>query len=323
MRLPEDHNITVTEASSSLGSHVSAPVFELSSVLVIRNPVAGQRRGRRFQEGLKKLRRMVPRVEVCDTLARGDALQHARDAEGDLDAIIAAGGDGTINEVITGLMARPDGPLPLGILPLGTANVLAHELGLPIPAGPAVDVICRGAVGHIHLGQANGHPFAMMAGAGFDALVVEDLPTGLKRLVGKGAYVWQTARQWLRPLPGPYQVTFGDERVKASAVIAANGHYYGGRFVVAPAARLTESSLELCLFLGAGRWAALRALLGLVTGRAHRLKDVRIVSVRAARIEGPSTDPVQADGDIVTRLPVDLSIMATPLPVILPNAAAV
>lgn len=299
---------------------MQARVLKPSSVLVIRNPAAGQRRGRRFDEGLEKLRGLVPRVEVRDTLARGDALRHARDVDGDLDAVVAAGGDGTINEVIAGLMTRPGGPLPLGILPLGTANVLAHELGLPIPAGQAVDVICRGTVRPIHLGQANGHPFAMMAGAGFDAVVVEGLPAGLKRLAGKGAYVWQTARQWLRPLPGPYRVTFGDEQVMASAVIAANGHYYGGRFVVAPAARLTEPSLELCLFLGAGRWAAMRALIGLVTGRAHKLKDVRIVTVRAARIEGPLADPVQADGDIVTRLPVDLSIIPTPFPVILPSA---
>ena len=287
-------------------------------VLVIRNPTAGRRRVERFRRGLERLRVAIPEIEVRDTLARGDAQELARGAAGDVDAVVAAGGDGTINEVIAGLMARPGGPLPLGILPFGTANVFAHELGMPIAIEAAADIIAAGRARHVHLGQANGRPFAMMAGVGFDAVVVEALPVGLKRVLGKGAYVWQTARQWLRPLPGPYRVTIDGELITAGAVIAANGHYYGGRFVLAPKARLADPTLEICLFLGQGRWAALRALIGLVTGRAHRLRDVRIVTAKSARIEGTATDPVQGDGDIITRLPVELAVMPAPLPVILP-----
>ena len=296
-------------------SQSGSELLSLSRVLVIRNPTAGRRRTRRFQDGLDRLRATIDHVEVSDTMARGDAARIARDA-GNVDAVIAAGGDGTINEVIGGLMERPAGPVPLGILPLGTANVLAHELGLPIATAAAA--IAKGRLDQIHLGNANGRAFAMMAGAGIDAKIVDDLPLGMKRSVGKAAYVWQAVRQWLRPLPGPYQVSFGQETVTASAVIAANGHYYGGRFVLAPHADLREPSLEICLFLGQGRWDVLRAMVGLVSGRAHRLRDVRIVTAKAARIEGEKADPVQADGDIITQLPVDLSVMPTPLPVIVP-----
>ncbi|MEM7444651.1 MAG: diacylglycerol kinase family protein [Pseudomonadota bacterium] len=291
--------------------------LDLFRLLVIRNPTAGQRRSRRFRDGLDRLRATIEEVDVSETAAKGDATRIASAAM-NVDAVVAAGGDGTINEVISGLIARPGGPLPLGILPLGTANVLANELGLPVAMPAAAATIKQGRLSHIHLGNANGHAFAMMAGVGFDAKVVADLPLGLKRAIGKGAYVWQTARQWLRPLPGPYRVTVGDEELTASAVIGAKGHYYGGRFVLAPKADLRDPSLELCVFLGRGRWAALRALVGLVTGRAHQLSGVRIITARSARIEGPELEPVQADGDIIAHLPVDLSVMPTPLPVIVP-----
>lgn len=317
MHMPTDHHITETNLSQHQRQLENLSAEAPSRLLVIRNPTAGQRRSRRFHDGLSHLREMVPDVEVRDTQGRGHAARLAQDAPANVDAVIAAGGDGTINEVISGLMGRPDGPLPLGILPLGTANVLAHELKLPIAIKAAAEIIAGGRIRDIHLGQANGHPFAMMAGVGFDAMVVEEVPLKLKRAIGKGAYVWQSLRQWLRPLPGPYRVTIDGEQLTASAVIAANGHYYGGRFVLAPAARLADPSLEICLFLGKGRAAALRAMIGLVTGRAHKLSDVRIVTTRSVRIEGPSTDPVQADGDIVARLPVDLAVMQDPLPVIL------
>ncbi|PNQ96116.1 lipid kinase [Azospirillum argentinense] len=290
-------------------------------LLIIHNPVAGARRARRLGAVLELLeQRHGAVVTLRATGGRGDAEAMARAvAPGAFDAVVAAGGDGTINEVVNGLGARGGGEttIPLGIVPLGTANVLAHELDLPLDAEGVARVLAEGRTMPVHLGVANGRAFAMMAGAGLDARVVERVDTRLKRLIGKGAYAVETLARIAAGGGGPYRVAVdGAEPVEVASVIVAKGHFYGGRFVCAPDARLTDPRLHVCLFPRAGRGNALRYLWGVTAGRLPRYPDYRVLPARRVIVEGPAGEPVQGDGDVIGHLPVEIALAPWVLPVL-------
>ncbi|WP_247883081.1 diacylglycerol/lipid kinase family protein [Azospirillum brasilense] len=290
-------------------------------LLVIHNPVAGARRARRLAAVLELLeQRHGAVVTLRATGGRGDAEAMARAvAPGAFDAVVAAGGDGTINEVVNGLGARGGGEttIPLGVVPLGTANVLAHELGLPLDAEGMARVLAEGRPLPVHLGVANGRAFAMMAGAGLDARVVERVDPRLKRLIGKGAYAVETLSRIAVGGGGPYRVAVdGGEPVEVASVIVAKGHFYGGRFVCAPDARLADPWLHVCLFPRSGRGNALRYLWGVTAGRLPRFPDYRILPARRVIVDGPAGEPVQGDGDVITRLPVEIALAPWVLPVL-------
>ncbi|WP_247878361.1 diacylglycerol kinase family protein [Azospirillum sp. TSO22-1] len=310
---------TIT-APAALDSAGAAPPPR-RRILVIHNPVAGARRARRLRATVEALtQRFGSEVTVVATTGRGDAEAIARaQVPGSCDALAVAGGDGTINEAINGLAARGAGSagIPLGIVPLGTANVLAHELGLPLDPEGTAATLALGTVRPVHLGVANGRCFAMMAGAGLDARVVERVSTRLKRLIGKAAYVAETLARLAEP-GRRYRVTIDGQCWEVASVIAANGHFYGGRFVCAPDACLTDPRLHVCLFQQPGRWNAVRYLWGVTAGRLHRFADYRVVPAERLTITGPDGEPVQGDGDVVARLPVEIAVSPWTLPVIVP-----
>ena len=286
------------------------------SVLVIFNPTAGWRRRARLDRVLARLGELGAAVTLYETTARGDAERAAREVPaGQFDAIVAAGGDGTINEVINGLAGRN---LPLGIIPLGTANVLAAELGLPASDEALARTIALGATQPVKLGEVNGRRFAMMAGVGFDAHVVASVDTGMKRLVGKLAYAWETLRGFFRFDFRPYRLTIDGRTYEVASAVIANGHYYGGRFVCAPEARLSDPDLHVCLFKSVGPWAALRYTAWMMMGRLHKLPDFEVVRAQSVTVEGAADEPVQSDGDVSTHLPLKAGISGDRLDMLVP-----
>jgi diacylglycerol kinase (ATP) len=297
------------------------PADRARRLLVIYNPVAGRGSARRLRRFLDHLARLAVPVVLRETARPGDAEAFARAADaGEFDAVVAAGGDGTINEVVNGLAAAD---LPLAILPLGTANVLANEIGLPRdPEGLAV-IAAAGPARPIRTGEViwggGARRFVMMAGIGFDASVVAGLEPARKRRFGKLAYVAEIIAQLVRYRDCPYSFACAGEEIPAAAAVVANGRYYAGRFVLAPRARLDAPALELVLFLRGGRLAVLRCLLALALGRVHRLSDVRIIRAVSLSVTGPAGAPVHADGDIVATLPVTIALAAAPLRLIQPG----
>ncbi|MEX0922558.1 MAG: diacylglycerol kinase family protein [Rhodovibrionaceae bacterium] len=295
-------------------------------LLVIYNPVAGSRRGRRqrYEAVLRRLRAAGSELTVRETTQRGDAESFAAGlTRQDCDLLVVAGGDGTINEVVNGLGENRLGgaALPLGIIPLGTANVLAIEIGLRLSPEAVAKALLEGVVRPIGLGEANGRRFLLMAGAGFDAHVVAGVDSGLKRWLGKGAYVWETLRQFRRyPFPN-FRLTIDGEKTEACSVIAANARHYGGRFMIARAARLEEPSLEVCLFTQGGRWHAMLYAAALIFDLLPRMKSVRHIRCKQLTIDGPLEDPVQGDGDIVASLPAKLRILPAALNLVFPPEA--
>jgi diacylglycerol kinase (ATP) len=272
-------------------------------LVVIFNPTAGRRRTRRLAAALRLLEGRAE-IGLKRTVARGDAEVLARGASG-LFTIVVAGGDGTANEAINGLISAGGGRM--AVLPLGTANVLAAELGIRDMASAA-----RAAAGSATLamrpGLANGRAFIMMAGVGFDAHAVAGVSHRLKRLFGKGAYVAETLRQ-LRRFPFPrYRVTIDGAVHEAASVIVARGRFYGGRFVLARDARLDQPWLYVCLFRRGGWLRAIGYALAIGLGLLHRWPGVDIIRARRVTIEGPPGDPVQGDGDIIATLPVSIEL---------------
>ena len=284
---------------------------------VIHNPAAGRRRSGLLAQAATALRALGCVVTIRETAKRGDATVLAQAlVPGTTDAVIAAGGDGVINEVAQGILGRG---LTLGILPMGTANVLAAELGLPSdnPQRLAA-IIAAGRTLLCRPGLIEGRVFLMMAGVGFDARVVDGVSPRLKRCLGKGAYVWSAAQELLRSPPQRYRLTVAGRVFSAAAVVIGNGRFYGGRYVCTPDARLHQPRFQLCLFERGGRWATLRYGLGLLRGTLPTMAGVTLLETDALQIDGPTGNPAQADGDIVARLPLTVRIAADALPLLVP-----
>jgi len=289
-------------------------------LLIIHNPAAGRRRESLYRATLAALERWGCRLEIRPTTGPGDAEAFAREArDGSFDAVVAAGGDGTINEVINGLAGSA---MPLGFISLGTANVFAAEIGLAVNPDAMAAALAEGPAVPAHVGRANGRAFGLMAGVGHDAHVVRDVDLALKRRIGKGAYVWQAVLEIFRREPVLFDAVVDGVGHRAASIVVANGRHYGGRFVVAPDAGIETPSFEVCLAERTGRWATFRYAAALVLGMLPRLRDYRIVTARHVEIAAPAGEPVQGDGDDLTRLPVTIALDPTPLSLIRPAPAA-
>ncbi|WP_193367288.1 diacylglycerol/lipid kinase family protein [Pelagibius marinus] len=291
-------------------------------LLVIYNPTAGGSRRQRFEAVLAGLADLGCPLDVRPTSGPGDAAALARAVDpAAYDLVVAAGGDGTINEVVNGMVgaagsevAAGPAPPPLAVLPLGTANVLAAELGLDLVPAHIARVIARGPVREVSLGRASapGRParvFSLMAGAGFDARVVDSIDLRVKRLLGKGAYVLEGFRQMCLKKPPLMRVTVDGETHEAASVIVSNARFYGGRYLLAPQASLEDPLLHVCLFRHGDTLSILRYAMALQRGRLLGTQGFEIVTGQDIRIEGDPGAPLQADGDIIARLPVRIAAL--------------
>jgi diacylglycerol kinase family enzyme len=298
--------------------------FEMASVppksiLLIRNPTAGRRRRGLVEAVMRLVRAEGWTVDLVDTAASGDARRLAETCDAGRYAVIAvAGGDGTINEVVNGLACRTDGGPALALVPLGTANVLAHELGLRATAKIVARTMIAGRELLVRPGEATGEGlprhFSLMAGAGFDAKVVAGVSAPLKRRLGKAAYVWRSMIETRRYRPVRYGVEVDGVAYEAASVIVTRSRLYAGPYVVAPAATLGEPLLHVCLFERWGRSQTLRFGLALLRGRLPQTGGYRVIAGRDVKVSvlsdaGESrSQPVQIDGDNALTLPVSIAI---------------
>ncbi len=303
-----------------LGCDVSmtfAPVMH--SVLLILNPVAGRRRHGLVDAVVRCVRDAGWTVDVVETQAAGDARRLAEGCDAARYGVVAvAGGDGTINEVVNGLAVRAATAPPLALVPLGTANVLAQELGLGATAPALARTMTAGREVLMHPGWASetgAHRcFSLMAGAGFDAKVVAGVTAPLKRRWGKGAYVWRSLVEARRYRPVRYAVVVDGMRCEAASVIVTRARHYAGPYVVAPAASLDMPLLHVCLFERWGWTQALRFGAALVSGTLPRTSGYRVVAGHQVTISvqndaGESRrQPVQIDGDDALTLPVSIGV---------------
>jgi len=298
-------------------------------MVIIYNPTAGNRRVHRLWRVLDILAANGVRIEVLRTERAGDAQRLARAAaESGARLVVAAGGDGTIADVANGLLGTP---ATLGVIPLGTANVLAHEYALPFAPRAVAAALAFGRTRLLWPGLAEGggplmlptpsisgpsisapsipaaaaptRLFVQMLGVGFDADVVRRLPLGRKKVLGRGAYVWQTVRELARYAFPPVTLRLDGVEVEAVSVIVSKGRLYGGRYLLAPEADPGARGFSVVLFEQAGWRAALRGAIALPLGRLGAIAGVRRVRAREIEFLGAHPIAAQADGDPAGRAP--------------------
>ncbi len=286
-------------------------------MVIIYNPIAGRRRIAALWRVVDVLIANGLQPRIAETQSAGHATLLAREAAGTNERIVvAAGGDGTIAEVAAGLLGSTSS---LGIIPLGTANVLSHELGLPHHAKAIAAALAFGRTRTLWPGVAEGtngdRVFVQMLGVGLDAQVVHRVSHRLKRAIGRQAYTLQTLREIGRYDYLPIRVTLDGIATEAASVVVSKGRFYGGAYTLAPQARCSEPGFSVALFRHSGARAALGYGAALVLDRLGRAHSLELV--RAARIEIlGGTQPAQADGDPAGMTPIAIRDADTALPVV-------
>lgn len=290
-------------------------------VAVIYNPVAGFRQRGRLRRFLRHLRRLGHEVLLRRTEGPGHATQIARDLDpAHVDVVVAAGGDGTINEVANGLIGRP---IPMTIAPLGTANVFAFETGLGLKLSRAARLPSEGLVAEIRPALAGKRGFLLMVSAGTDARVVANVDRGIKRYLGKTAYVLAAVREILSGRPGRIQVTVDGIRHEAGLVVVTHASHYAGPFVIAPNVRMGDDSVCVVLLKGVRRRSLVKYAMALLLNRLPTLKDATVLRAHRVRIDGPEGQPIQSDGDVIGQAPMDIVLGSRPLRILVPDLARV
>ena len=246
-------------------------------------------------------------------------MAHEAAACGRYDAIVAAGGDGTIRQVAAALLDS-DGP-PLGIVPMGTGNVLAHEIGLALNAGAITRMLLHGPSTPVMCARANNEPFLLMAGAGFDGRVIAALDHRFKSYVGKAAYAGPILGALVRPVD-MLTVTLDGARHEASWAVISNARHYGGRFVLAPHTGIQERGLQAVLFKARNRAVLMGQVLSLVTGRLDKRAatqgDVAMLPCMSATITAHHPVPIQVDGDPSGTTPLQIESGSATVRLIVP-----
>jgi YegS/Rv2252/BmrU family lipid kinase len=289
-------------------------------ILIIHNPTSGRRSADAMASVATQLVALGARVDIRVTQSPGHATELAAEVAPDSqDCIVAAGGDGTVNEVLNGLVQLSAAP-PLGIIPLGTANVLACELGVPKKPAAIARILVEGEAQALYPGVLKGQNqparlFAQMAGIGMDARIVAAVSGPLKRLLGKGAYGFEAARQWLKGGLPNYPIDIDGVSYQAASIIIANGRFYGGRFMVAPDAQIDAPGFDILLLQGS-RVDMLGNTAAMITGTLSRKAGVRVIKGQKVTVSGPAGEPVQADGDLMGHLPVSIEAADKPVMVI-------
>ena len=300
-------------------------------ICVIFNPAARGEKALRFRSHLASL---SEQCTLKPTFAAGSGRQLAAEAvrEG-FDIVVAAGGDGTLNEVLNGICDAevgrvcPSAPLKtcLGVLPLGTVNVFAKELNLPTRLKDAWQIICAGKQTIIDLpyaqftlnGLAQKRYFAQMAGAGWDSRAIELVDWQHKKQIGGLAYVVAGLKALRGRMP-QILVTVGKETLTGELVLIGNGRFYGGRYHVFPLADLRDSLLEVSIVPKVNIQGILRSGWGLLTNQLYTSGGLRHFKAETISLYSADPVPFHVEGENVGPLPATFSVQPRALRVIVP-----
>ncbi len=307
--------------------------------LIIHNKMAGRLKAPMLSRVVKQLERQGAQLvlKAAASVQEDIDLASAAATSREFDAVIAAGGDSTIRGVAMGLMGSD---MPLGIIPAGTGNVLAQEISLGHKPKKIAQTLINGPLKTIMPGLANGEPFLLMAGAGFDAQIVKNLNHDLKQRIRKAAFVWPTL-QALAAKPRQLVIEFPDDQgnivksYEVAFVVVTKARLYGGSFMLAPEADLTKTELHVVMFMNPGRFGLVKALAGLALGRnAHIGSEVRegdktvaymmktdgimIRPCQKVRILSNQPVPTQIDGEWLGTTPLEISTSEAVIQLIVP-----
>jgi len=282
----------------------------LETWAIVYNPRAGRFRPGALEAIRRALRERGVATQLLPTSGPGHATALAREAR-DVTRLAVYGGDGTLNEAANGLLGRE---LPLLFIPGGTANVMAHELGLPHDPVQAALTGLAARPQAVRPGLVAGRAFLLMAGFGFDGEAVRTVSPGLKRWIGKGAYVLSGLHAAMQAGP-PLRVALdGDGTVEGRWLVLARAGHYGGGFRVHPGAGLLRPTLGLVMVRRRWLLPFLVAHLGL--NRHRERAGVALRELRHGTLWCERPVPVQVDGEYFTsgsRFELGLAPQTVPL----------
>ena len=283
--------------------------------IVILNPAA---KGEKAGQMQRRIEALHPKPVIRLTAGPGDAEALAeRAVEQGYTTIIAAGGDGTVNEVVNG-MAGSDASL--GLLPSGTMNVFATELGLPPDLAACWKVIQEGHTRLVDLPKVNDQHFVQLAGVGFDAQIVLETERDFRKNFGPLSYL-VVAAQIAARTPPRLRVELPDGTTyQGSFVLIGNGRHYGGPFVFFKNAKIDDRKLDVMVFGKTGHIDILRYLQGIFFGDPAAMKDVDYFQTSKLQISCDTKVPLEVDGELAGFLPAHFSIARKKLRVFTPQA---
>lgn len=282
----------------------SQPIPRDARATVVLSSLATRTSSRRAKQALKRLQQWGWRLELVETRAPGHATEIAAEAvRRNDDVVVAAGGDGTINEVI---QALAHSETALGVLPLGLENIWAKEIGIGSDVQDAARCLTDGQCRRVDLGQAGSRYFLLMASLGIDSLIVQEVTRESKLRLGETAYLL-TGLKMLASFRGvDIAVSLGDRslRRRALLVVVGNTRLYAGRVRITPEARVDDSLLDICLFNQGDLLTQSRYVVSVLAGLHLGTPGIEYFRAPKLTIEANPEWPVQADGDIVGSTPM-------------------
>lgn len=319
--------------------------MNFQDIIIIGNPIAGGGAVKKILDAERILKQKGYKVKLHFTSKKGDAELLAKKAAGLSSAlVIAAGGDGTYNEVANGLIKSGT---PMAILPVGTTSVLAKELRMPYKITKAIDFILSGKIQRIHSGSikltsddsiaSRERHFLLMAGIGFDGEAVFGVNRQIKKYAGKGGYILSGLDVALRYNPLPFKIkAHNAEIIKKSSlcdfhhnysdnsisfdgytVVIGNAACYGGNFKITPHARLTEPFFYIFVAHSRSRLSLIRYFVGVATQTHLKYSDISYLKTQKIEISGSSK--VQIDGDYAGTAPLVAEVVPDSLDLIVDN----
>jgi YegS/Rv2252/BmrU family lipid kinase len=292
---------------------------------VIFNPAARGQKAERFRRYLDTI---ATEATLQQTAAPRDARRLAAEAiAAGFDTIVAAGGDGTLNEVLNGIGDAPDGfnRVRLGLLPLGTVNVFARELKIPLQPEKAWAALRRENESRIDLacvdsGEPGPHHrtyFAQLAGAGLDSRAIELVDWSLKKKIGPLAYVVAGLKA-MGEAHGKIVVSDGTRNFTGQLVLVGNGRLYGGTFQIFPGADLADGKLDVCVFPQVNWPTLIRCGISLLL--RGKLPEALVQRLRTPSFTmiGKNSTRFEVDGELAGPLPARFSLQPAGLRVLVP-----
>ena len=285
-------------------------------VLVVYNPIAGSRSSL-LERTLKSLESLGVQTALRETKGPGDGEALCREAIGQesYSAVVAAGGDGTINEVANGLLGAE---IPLGIIPLGTVNLMAMEMGLHKDPEQVARCIAFGPARPINIGLVNQRVFLLMVGAGLDGRIVAGVSSSLKNIFGKGAYAVAGLKEIFFNSPARIIVEVDGAKYEAAWVVVSNSSLYGGKFALAPLANLQSPGFTVSMIPGNTRRDLLTGLWAVCRDRKAKRGWTQLNLVTRITIKSDQKEPAQMDGDYFASLPLTIVQASQSLSLIMP-----
>lgn len=285
--------------------------------LLFANPKA-----RRVRQGLDEARRCLEaagiELMVNDLRSRSPEAV-LQTASPPLDMVIVAGGDGTCNAVLTSLRSAD---LPLGILPLGTANDLARTLGIPSTIPGACEVIAAGNTRTIDLGRVNGRYFLNVASLGLSVSITQELTGEIKRRWGVLAYLWTAIRVMFRARSFTAEIRSEgrSQTVRTLQIAVGNGRFYGGGMTISEDARIDEQLLHLYSLEVKQHWHLVWRLRALWRGNFHGWSDIRTMEGACFEILTGRPRHITADGELLAKTPATIDLVPQCLKVFAPKS---